>query len=167
MSVITDVVLLASLSEDELDAYITEFNNRGVGKFSRIDKFTLPSERCIQATIYIGAFDVFRINAVELKRFLDSIAWQYPKDVQVLVKEEHEDTFTLFVPSAKTETTRKPELVTSPNTFAQEMADVANEIKDDPETAHLTMDMIMTRVLRELGYDEGIDIFDLIDKNYC
>lgn len=51
----------------------------------------------------------------------------------------------------------------TPEEFKQAMADAEQYgVEED----HLAMDDIMCTLLRSLGYGEGIDIFDNIDKWY-
>lgn len=48
--------------------------------------------------------------------------------------------------------------------FKNKMMEIA--IPGDPEIAHQMADVLLCRTLRELGYCEGIDIFEKIDKYY-
>lgn len=50
--------------------------------------------------------------------------------------------------------------------FAKEMEAIA-ALDSDPEKAHVRADDLMCRVLRGLGYGEGIDIFNDIEKWYA
>ena len=50
---------------------------------------------------------------------------------------------------------------TPPDEFAAEMRECSGS---DEEVAHGMMDDIMCRVLRELGYGDGVDVFDKQDK---
>lgn len=57
-----------------------------------------------------------------------------------------------------------------PEEFKQAMADAYHqhyEIDDDVEVVHCIMDGIMCDLLRDLGYGEGIDIFDNTPKWYA
>ena len=47
----------------------------------------------------------------------------------------------------------------TPEEFAAEMREACEHYKDDRECRHVAMDRIMCDLLRELGYNEGIDIF--------
>lgn len=51
--------------------------------------------------------------------------------------------------------------------FANEMRRIKRQCKDYPETTHVMMDECMCRLLRELGYGEGVDIFEDTGKWYA
>ena len=53
----------------------------------------------------------------------------------------------------------------SPEEFAQRMREIAEN--SDTEAAHGEADKLMCDVLRSLGYSEGIDIFDSMEKWYA
>lgn len=48
--------------------------------------------------------------------------------------------------------------------FANEMRRIDRD--NDTEMAHILADELMCKLLRELGYDEGVDIFEQMDKWY-
>ncbi len=60
---------------------------------------------------------------------------------------------------------------TSPDEFYTEMKKIA-EHKDEKypglncELTHIFMDKLMCKVLRELGYESGVEIFEKTDKWY-
>ena len=59
----------------------------------------------------------------------------------------------------------------TPEEFKKEMADAVeyfiNERRWDQESLHRCMDRLMCDLLRELGYGEGIDIFEDAPKWYA
>lgn len=62
----------------------------------------------------------------------------------------------------------------TPEEFKDEMIKLRDElIQDgygeylDKETRHFNMDMLMVKTLRDLGYNEGVDIFVKTDKWYA
>lgn len=55
----------------------------------------------------------------------------------------------------------------TPKKFKQEMERISKLYKGDQEAVHSHMDRLMCSTLRELGYDEGIDIFDAEPKWYA
>lgn len=58
----------------------------------------------------------------------------------------------------------------TPEDFKERMDGIVAEyyaIKDDEELCHIKMDDLMCDVLRELGYGEGIDVFDSVKKWYA
>lgn len=61
----------------------------------------------------------------------------------------------------------------TPEEFSKEMKKASDNLNDptghpyyDEEDAHRKMDGIMTDLLRQLGYREGIDIFENTNKWY-
>ena len=63
-------------------------------------------------------------------------------------------------------TPAKERTAITPEQFAERMRSIYEEDGHDEETEHLNMDNYMCDVLRSLGYDEGVDIFDGTDKWY-
>ena len=53
----------------------------------------------------------------------------------------------------------------SPEEFAKEMAKIA--LSNDTESAHSQADKLMCEALKELGYYEGIKIFEEMGKWYA
>lgn len=53
----------------------------------------------------------------------------------------------------------------SPKEFAEKMGQIAEE-KDDTEVCHVKMDDYICEVLRTLGYEEGVKIFEDTPKWY-
>lgn len=56
---------------------------------------------------------------------------------------------------------------TTPEDFAAQMRKIRDEQGGDLEISHSEMDDLMARVLVELGYGEGVDIFNGQDKWYA
>lgn len=52
-----------------------------------------------------------------------------------------------------------------PEEFAEKMYQAA--VRNDVEVSHMIMDELMCEVLAELGYDEGIGIFERASKYYA
>ena len=59
------------------------------------------------------------------------------------------------------------EITITPEEFAKRMRDIHDMYSDDEEVVHSEMDDLMCDLLRELGYGEGIDIFDHTHKWYA
>lgn len=55
----------------------------------------------------------------------------------------------------------------TPEKFRDIMIDIKNDYNLDTEVAHIEMDELMCKVLIELGYDEGVEIFRTTDKWYA
>ena len=56
---------------------------------------------------------------------------------------------------------------TTPEEFAAEMQKIRDTMVGDTEEAHCQMDDLMAKVLVELGYQDGIAIFDKQQKWYA
>ena len=60
----------------------------------------------------------------------------------------------------------------TPEEFAKKMKKISDNLKyqndayHDEEVAHMQMDDLMSDLLRQLGYGEGIDIFENTNKWY-
>jgi hypothetical protein len=54
----------------------------------------------------------------------------------------------------------------NPETFKQKMYEIRDAEHNDVETKHIDADEIMCEVLIELGYGEGITIFQKMKKWY-
>ena len=59
------------------------------------------------------------------------------------------------------------EITTTPEEFTKRMQEIHNRYSDDEEVVHSEMDDLMCELLRELGYGEGVDIFDNTHKWYA
>jgi hypothetical protein len=54
-----------------------------------------------------------------------------------------------------------------PEAFKNEMNELATSSSWDKEDCHRRMDALMCEVLRSIGYDDGIDIFEATSKWYA
>lgn len=58
----------------------------------------------------------------------------------------------------------------TPKEFAEAMQEVRDKLKNkslyDEEDAHFEADDIMCGLLRDLGYSDGVDIFENMPKRY-
>ena len=55
----------------------------------------------------------------------------------------------------------------TPEEFATRMMEIAADKNDDTEHAHAEADDLLCEALRELGYEEGVDIFEGMTKWYA
>jgi hypothetical protein len=103
MSVVTDVVLFFSLSEDRIehtddDEYfiVNQINawlqERRYGTLNGLDKYT-GGNKATQACIYGGSFNFFATE--DFLRFLKARPWRDRAAVQVMIQHEDEDKFRL------------------------------------------------------------------------
>jgi hypothetical protein len=54
----------------------------------------------------------------------------------------------------------------TPEEFAAAMEQVFWDLAYDIEAAHWEADRLLCKMLRELGYDEGVDVFEEVKKFY-
>jgi hypothetical protein len=100
MSVVTDVIICLSLSEEIDDEGTTppvaEINDylrsQNYGKLARVDDFA-GGNKAFQAAVWMGAFN--HLNVSEFMDFIKSREWQSREEVQVLLKKEEDYSFTL------------------------------------------------------------------------
>lgn len=48
--------------------------------------------------------------------------------------------------------------------FLNKMIQIAQEYSDDPECSHVVMDNLMCELLKQLGYEDGVKIFETTEK---
>lgn len=97
MSIRTDIIIIASMCDHNLDKKFSKFNARGVGQFLRIDH-VIPESVGLSVYVYAGNFDSRLIDPDELRKFLSRIKWNNPDCVQIMIKEEGNDTFQEYNP---------------------------------------------------------------------
>jgi hypothetical protein len=58
----------------------------------------------------------------------------------------------------------------TPDEFAQKMRAISEAMergRNDPESRHCYADDLMCELLKELGYEEGVKVFEEMDKWYA
>ena len=58
-------------------------------------------------------------------------------------------------------------MVTTPEEFTAQMQEIAESVGWDSERAHPRMDALMAKVLTELGYEDGIALFEEQHRCYA
>lgn len=58
-------------------------------------------------------------------------------------------------------------MTTTPEEFTAQMQKIRDTVGGDEEAAHSEMDNLMAKVLVELGYRDGIAIFDKQEKRHA
>lgn len=61
----------------------------------------------------------------------------------------------------------KEEYNMTPERFYNEMKIISKAYKDDKEAVHMYMDDFMCDLLRELGYEKGVEVFENTPKWYA
>ena len=59
-----------------------------------------------------------------------------------------------------------PTAVTTPEEFLNKMLELKAKRKSDPELLHEEANDLLCAMLRELGYGEGVDVYDSMEKWY-
>lgn len=54
----------------------------------------------------------------------------------------------------------------TPDEFHDKMVEIRGDDRYDAEGSHKAVDALMMKLLRELGFDRGVDVFDKMDKWY-
>lgn len=73
------------------------------------------------------------------------------------------DAFLMLVP--EDEEASGP-AATTPDAFAEEMVRLGHVFRGDAEALHSAADSVLMRVLRQLGYSKGVDIYAKFHKWY-
>jgi len=105
MSLVTNIVFSFSIGEhsreidgeyyyflmDDINKWLSE---RNYGKFGvDADKIS-GGTKCLETPLFVAAFNYFDIE--DFLEFLSSLQWKEPENVQVFVKGQEENIFTLF-----------------------------------------------------------------------
>ena len=101
MSVVTNVILSANLHPGELDALNASLSRcywagqdgawAGGRKFQPIQSEWIAGTKCLETDILIAAFSHLVLK--ELVAVIESVEWEWPEDVQLLVKGNEEPRF--------------------------------------------------------------------------
>lgn len=95
MSTVTDVILLAGTGDTGVEAvqkWLTTFTTHN--KALTNVKTNVGGDSVFQAELWAGSYN--RFNTEGFLKQVEVAVWEYPDDVSVLVKEEHEDRFTKY-----------------------------------------------------------------------
>jgi hypothetical protein len=110
VSWVTDVLLCANLIEkfdedlrpqkssaaiDEINAWLRE---KGAGTLADLSVHMETGGKAAQALVYGGSFNHLEVK--EFKKFVLSRNWQMPESVRLLLNDEEDDGFSVFVPEA-------------------------------------------------------------------
>jgi hypothetical protein len=80
---------------DQLSAWLQEHHHRSLVKVSRY----AGGDKVMQCDVFMAA-----INYLDLEGFLDAfraVKWETPQCVQLMIKDEHDDVFTIYTPLVK------------------------------------------------------------------
>ena len=104
MSIVTNLILTFSISEDE-DSCMSEVNNyeyRGL-KMNLVSvdfdkdidnrKAWYGGTKFMETPIFLGAFN--HLDIEDFKRYLRKVNWEFPELVQLIVKEQEDENFRI------------------------------------------------------------------------
>lgn len=102
------------------------------------------------------------------------------EDVFERIRKHHNGEWDKYVNDLVKKTSEEDDIsessdnrIMTPEEFAKKMKKISDNLKYqndayyDEEDAHMQMDDLMSDLLRQLGYGEGIDIFDNTSKWYA
>ena len=55
----------------------------------------------------------------------------------------------------------------TPTEFKEKMIEIADEFDEDEELRHIKADELMCELLADLGYGEGVEVFECMSKWYA
>lgn len=105
MSYVTNVVLLFSLMEYDTETAgvrqypIVQMLNKSAvdgmhsGALVRVSQYG-AGIKVMEAVVYVGAFNFLDVDA--FKRAVWALPWEEPESVQLLIKDQDDERFTLF-----------------------------------------------------------------------
>ena len=92
MSSVTDILILTAIEETGMEV---------VNKYFSDTRYTLKEvsdysggNKAFQADVFMAAINYFALD--EFLEFLQTVEWENPECVQVLIKREHDDNFKVY-----------------------------------------------------------------------
>lgn len=99
MSVVTDIIVLTSLLSDDDERYINSIFTALKTQYggSLVTECPEPAGVTdgLQVNTWMGVFNMF-----DIKQFLQLMSitpWRNAQDIQILIKEKNDDTFTIYM----------------------------------------------------------------------
>lgn len=98
MSLVNNCILSFNICEDEDEKIVkinSFFNHKG---FVSVDVDFLPcgwygGTKMLETPLFIAAFNYFSED--EFLNYLKTLDWRYPKDVQLIIKRQDDDRFSI------------------------------------------------------------------------
>jgi hypothetical protein len=92
MSYVSNVILLTFIEDQGIKDVQLWLSRAGAGSLKQIDGFS-GGTKAVEHEIWAGAYNWLDIP--EFIKAVKSASWMYPSDVQLLIKEEGDDLFSL------------------------------------------------------------------------
>ena len=98
MSHVTDIILIVGIGEDIniINEYIKK--DHPAASFSQVDIYA-GGHKAIQCDVYMVAINGFDIDKF-VAFYCNVTWWKYPEETQVLIKDEHDNLFTVYLPNS-------------------------------------------------------------------
>lgn len=102
MSHVTNAILAFDVMDDDMPLERINAGINGKG-FTTVDDPELPygwygGDKFLETPLLIGAFNYLDIDG--LLRHLAALPWQHPERVQLIVKDDNDDRFSILYPAA-------------------------------------------------------------------
>lgn len=102
MSHVSNVILSFSVLENEeqrmqeINKYLLEVENQQFenADFKVGDRFWYGGHKVLETPLWVGAFNYLHIG--DLLQFMQGVSWDYPDEVQLIVKDQHSDIFKIL-----------------------------------------------------------------------
>ena len=88
MSAVTDIILI--VANDDSDNFKAEFG------LQRVDKHA-GGDKAMQCDVFMSAMNVLTVEPSDIVAWFHTINLYAPECAQLLIKEEHEDVFSVYV----------------------------------------------------------------------
>lgn len=133
-----------------------------------------PCTRVMDAIEHFGSYgkDIDKIEIMGLLTPYEEehdyvLGYLTAEEVFKRIKKHYDGEWNSYISSLSVEDDEETpeEHLMTPEEFAKEMQDAY--CKYDKERSHIKMDRLMADLLRQLGYGEGIDVFENTDKWYA
>jgi len=106
MSHVADIILVTCIDDgaeaddchpnaDKLNAYLKN-NHNGAG-LVKVDNYA-GGNKAMQVDVFMAAINYLNIDA--FVEWFRGVEWQDPECVQLLIKNEHDNRFTAYIPTA-------------------------------------------------------------------
>lgn len=100
MSVVTNLILHIGISEDEeerikdVNKFFEDKNGLVSLDDSKIPRGWYGGSKMLECNLYIGAFNYLDLD--EFIKHCKNIKWEYPDEIQIIVKEQEDDLFRII-----------------------------------------------------------------------
>ncbi len=100
MSYVSNVILSFSIMEncskrvDDVESYFKNLETRGFVDISESSSAVYGGTKCLETPLLVGAFNY--LNFEDFTSHLQAIQWESPEDVQLIVKDQEDERFSMI-----------------------------------------------------------------------